>query len=94
MGLAPTATVQIRGHKNCRVLYSKLNKQQQKKSTVLISTENNMSDIVLQNSPPAAAAPHIPYSHPKNQSQAITYKLQSAHSQVEFLTFIQQKDIV
>ena len=90
MGLAPTATVQISGHKNVQSInsYSKLNEQQQKKiSTALISTENNMSNtrIALQNSPPAAAAPHIPYSHhesPTNQSQAITYKRQSAHSQM------------
>ena len=88
MGLAPTATVQISGHKNLQSInsYSKLNEQQQKKiSTALISTESYMSNIALQNSPPAAAAPHIPYSHresPTNQSQAITYKRQSAHSQM------------
>ena len=44
-----------------------------------------MSYIALQNLTPAAVAPHIPYSHhefPTNQIQAITYKRQSAHSQM------------
>ena len=71
MGLAPTDTVQISGHKNRQNVnsYAKLNNQQQKKiATPLVNTDSN-TEVPLNkcNSPVlAAATPH--HSHvPVNQ---------------------------
>ena len=87
MGLAPTATVQISGHNLQSVnSYSKLNDRQQKKIATALINNDKCPEIAIQKAnsppppPPAAADPSTCMGSPINQSQTISYKRQSAQS--------------
>lgn len=81
IGLAPTATVQISGHKNLQSVnsYSKLNENQQKQIATALINNKSSTGAVSHPTHSSKSAPQDPES-PISHSQNILYKRQSAQS--------------